>query len=204
MNRRLPLILVAGVLVLCVIGVIVVGVTAGSSFGAVAYSVDGTKVSQQTVNDDLKALAGHPTLAKDFFGVNPFKTTDGAVASSGAASWLTLRVELDVLRSSTVTKPTAAELQQARSSTLSQLQSDANIHREFLALPRAMQDAIVEINLYAAAAQNSSAQSRQITRAFRHAHVTVDPKYGFWNAKRLTVCPPTGCPAASGTSSSGG
>ena len=91
MNRRLPLILVAGVLVLCLVGVIVAGISAGSGFGAVAYTVGDTKVSQQTVNDDLRALAENNKFAITALAPK-FRTTDGAVDSSGAADWLTIEI----------------------------------------------------------------------------------------------------------------
>jgi hypothetical protein len=204
MNRRLPLILVAGVLALCLIGVIVVGATAGSGFGAVAYTVDDSRVSQVSVKDDLAALADHPKLASGVFGVDPFATTAGAVSSTGAASWLTLRVELDILRAAPGAKPSASDLTAARKSLLDQLKSSPTVRRDFLGLPSSMQDAIVEINVYSAAAQSSPARNRQLARAIKRAHVTVDPKYGFWNRKRLAVCPPTGCPAPSASASAGG
>src|SRR3954451_20511685 len=91
MNRRLPLILVAGVLVACLVGVILAGITAGSGFGAVAYTVGDTKVSQQTVNDDLKALAEHNKFAMTALAPK-FRSTDGAVDASGAADWLTIEI----------------------------------------------------------------------------------------------------------------
>ena len=39
--------------------------------------------------------------------------------------------------------------------------------------------------------------SSAMGRALKRAHVTVDPRYGRWNAKRAIVCAPNGCPPAS-------
>ncbi len=91
MNRRLPLILVAGLLALCVIGVIVVGVDTGSGLGAVAYTVGDTKVSQRSVNADLQALAEDNQFSTQNIAAT-FRTTNGAVASSAAADWLTIEI----------------------------------------------------------------------------------------------------------------
>ncbi len=41
-------------------------------------------------------------------------------------------------------------------------------------------------------------------KALKGVDVTVDPKYGFWSASQRKVCPPTGCPKQSASSSAGG
>lgn len=189
MNRRLPLILVAGVLVLCVIGVVVVGVNAGSGFGAVAYTVGDTKVSQQTVNDDLRNLADHNSFAT--MAIAPqFRTTDGAVNSSGAADWLTVEIYRTVGNdwlAARDQKITAADRKDALDSVVGQ--AGPSFERELRKLPRDMQDRLLDV---------LAMQTRVKTAAFKGVKITVDPKYGFWNPKRLAVCPPTGCPATSG------
>ena len=198
MNRRLPLILVAGVLALCVVGVIVVGVDAGSSFGAVAYTVNGTKVSQQSVNADLRTLAEHDDFSTQNIAAT-FRTTNGAVSSSAAADWLT--VEIYRQRGSQILAKRGEPITESqRKAVIAAVvaQGGASFRDGLKALPKGLQQRLADILVI----------QQKVTgaKAFTGAHVTVDPKYGFWSARRRQVCPPTGCRAAassSGSSSSG-
>jgi hypothetical protein len=61
-------------------------------------------------------------------------------------------------------------------------------------LPTDLQDRLADVLVLQSALPSSG---------LKGADVTVDPKYGFWNAKQGRVCPPTGCPAASASASSG-
>ena len=56
-RRRLAFASIAVVIVLCVIGVSIVAVAAGGS--ALAYEVNGSRTSQETVDDQLDGLADH-------------------------------------------------------------------------------------------------------------------------------------------------
>jgi hypothetical protein len=190
MNRRLPLILVAGVLVLCLVGVILAGISAGSGFGAVAYTVGDTKVSQQSVNDDLKALADNNKFAITALAPE-FRTTDGAVNSSGAADWLTVEIFRQV-GSDALAKRHQKISDGDRNTALANVVSQAGPSFRTLLrkLPVGLQRRLLDV---------LALQSRVKTAAFKGVHITVDPKYGFWNAKRFAVCPPTGCPKASST-----
>jgi len=195
MNRRLPLILVAGVLALCVIGVIVVGATAGSGFGAVAYTVGDTKVSQREVSDDLKALADNNKFA--ITAIAPeFRTTDGAVNSAGAADWLTVAIYRQV-GTDALAKQGEKITDSDRKTALANVSSQAgpSFETELRKLPASLQRRLGDV---------LALQSRVKTSAFKGVHITVDPKYGFWNAKRYAVCPPTGCPKASASAAAGG
>jgi hypothetical protein len=194
MNRRLPLLLVAGVLALCLVGVVVVGVTAGSGFGAVAYTVDGTKVSQQSVNDDLATLADHDTFATQTVAAT-FRATPGAVTSAGAADWLTIEIyrQLGTRRlAAKGVRITAANRKAAVAAVVAQ--SGPAFATQLRALPTDLQDRLADVLVLQSALPSSG---------LKGADVTVDPKYGFWNAKQGRVCPPTGCPAASASASSG-
>jgi hypothetical protein len=190
MNRRLPLILVAGALVLCLVGVILVGISAGSGFGAVAYTVGDTKVSQQAVNDDLKALADNNKFALAALAPE-FRTTDGAVNSSGAADWLTVEIYRQV-GSDALAKRNEKITDGDRKTALANIVSQAgpSFRTQLRKLPVGLQRRLLDL---------LALQSRVTTAAFKGVHITVDPKYGFWNAKTFQVCPPTGCPKASAT-----
>ena len=195
MNRRLPLILVAGVLVLCLVGVILAGISAGSGFGAVAYTVGDTKVLQQSVNDDLKALADNNKFATTALAPE-FKTTYGAVNSSGAADWLTVEIFRQV-GSDALAKQHQKITDDDRNTALANVVSQAGPSFRTLLrkLPGGLQRRLLDV---------LALQSRVKAAAFKGVHITVDPKYGFWNAKRLAVCPPTGCPSAAASSTTGG
>jgi len=195
MNRRLPLILVAGVLVLCLVGVILAGISAGSGFGAVAYTVGDTKVSQQTVNNDLRALAENNKFAITALAPK-FRTTDGAVDSSGAADWLTIEIYRQV-GSDALAKRNEKITESDRNTALANVVSQAgpSFRTELRKLPVGLQRRLLDV---------LALQSRVKTSAFKGVHITVDPKYGFWNAKTFAVCPPTGCPKAAASSSAGG
>jgi hypothetical protein len=194
MNRRLPLILVAAVLVLCAIGVIIVGVDAGSGFGAVAYTVGDTKVSQQTVNNDLKALAEHNDFPLAAFAAK-FRTTDGAVNSTGAAQWLSIEIyrhiASDVLARQGK-KITDADRKDAVAAIASQ--SGPTFEKLLRKLPDGLQRRLEDVLVLQTRFQNTN---------LGKPHVTVDPKYGFWSRKNLAVCPPTGCPKAASSSTGG-
>jgi hypothetical protein len=194
MNRRLPLILVAGVLVLCVIGAIVVGVTAGSSFGAVAYTVGDTKVSQQDVNNDLKALAHNNAFPLAAFA-EKFRTTDGAVDSTGAAQWLSIEIYRQIASDYLARqgkKISDADRKDAVAAVAAQ--SGPTFEKLLRKLPGDLQRRLEDVLVLQSTLQNAN---------LGKPHVTVDPKYGFWSRKKLAVCPPTGCPAASASSTGG-
>lgn len=193
MNRRLPLILVAGVLVLCLVGVILAGISAGSGFGAVAYTVGDTKVSQQSVNDDLKALAEQDTFAKNFLSQS-FQTTDGAVDATGAAGWLTYEIYRTVGVQALAKQGKKVTEEQRQAAVEEQVnQSGPSFRAAFDKLPKDLRNRLFDLLVVG-----------QRVKALKAAHITVDPKYGFWNAKRQIVCPPTGCPAPAASASSSG
>ncbi len=99
MKRRLPLIFVAVVTVICLVAASVAAVASGVNGSAVAYQVNGTKVSQATVDQDLKALAdaAYQSKVKQVFAAAA-GTTDGAVSSSFTATWLDLQIRNELFR----------------------------------------------------------------------------------------------------------
>lgn len=219
MSRRIdslnwPLVLVSAIAVVAVVGAIVVGVAAGDGFSAVAYTVNDTKVSQHTVDGQLRSLADHNAFSGPVFGANNvFKTSSSAVSGAGSASWLTIQIELDVVHTALAERgaaPSKAQLAAARTSLLAnfaQAQVGVDLRSEFGKLPRSLQDDVVEFVAVQSVVKASTVLNAAVVKALRRADVSVDPKYGFWSAKRQEVCPPTGCPratASSGSSSSGG
>lgn len=192
---RLPLLLVAAVLVVCLVGVVLAGVSMGSGFSAVAYTVGDTKVSQRTVDADLRTLAEHNTFATQSIAAN-FRTTPGAVDATGAASWLTIEiyrtVGLDWLAKQGE-RITEAKRQAVLANLVSQ--SGPSFRTQLRTLPAALQRKILDVLVMQTDVQST---------AFEGVRITVDPKYGHWSAKQRQVCPPTGCPSTTGASGTSG
>jgi hypothetical protein len=188
MKRRLPLIAVAVVIVLCVVGVAVAAAASGGS--ALAYEVNGTRVSQSTVNDELDWLSGNQGLAANVQqngGV--LSATNGSITSSVSARWLTQRIQADLMRDAAdqrgVTVPKATE---------NRLRSQ--YEKRFPKAPSSVIDVLVdgsrETLLAALGIDTETKQQAFFRSAQRKAAVYVNPVYGTWRGLR-GVCPPTGC-----------
>jgi|tagenome__1003787_1003787.scaffolds.fasta_scaffold20540855_2 hypothetical protein len=185
MKRRLPLIFVAAVTVIGVVVAVVAIVVAGVGGSAVAYTVNGTKVSQKTIDDQLDELAASKA-AKQSARQQGKAVSDSSVSPQITASVLTQRIALDLLRDTAQRRKVAvsaadraAALRSARQqlpglpASYVRLQADLGAHQRALGL-------------------DQTGFSALLGRAFRRADVTVDPRYGRWNP-RQGVCPTTGC-----------
>jgi SurA N-terminal domain len=200
MKRRLPLIFVAVVTVACLAAASIAAVASGVSGSAVAYTVNGTKVSQSTVNDQLKELADRDAKsAVETLFQQSLATTDGAVDSNAAATWIDFQIRHELFRQAAADANVtvgAAERAAVAKTIEAQLESQQAKFR-LADLPRSLRDAFVDSNAYQAALKldTDAKLSAFLTKAFRTADVTVDPRYGRWNP-RQGVCPPTGCAPA--------
>jgi hypothetical protein len=182
-RRRLALASIAVVTVLCVVGVAVLAVAAGGS--ALAYKVNGTQVSQRTVDAQLDEIAN----AK---GVNAsVRPTDGSVTSQVTATILTNRILRDLLRDAADRKGVKlsdADRKAGEQSATSQLGNNP------AQVPASYRKVIAETYAYANALgfTDNTALGQFVGRQIKRADIYVNPKYGFWNPRR-GVCPPTGC-----------
>lgn len=197
MKRRLPLILVSIVIVLCVVGAVVAGVAAGSGSGSVAYSVDGNKVSQAKIDDELSWFANSPTVQKSVAAQGgTLKRSHGSINADLAAGWLTQRIEADVLRSQARrSKVTVTDAQRA--------EVGKQVAARVKGAPASVRDTVIDLSAYVNALGFTSETELNsfFGQAFAKIDVTVDPRYGTWHP-RQGVCPPSGCAAPS--SSAGG
>jgi len=78
-----------------VIGLVVAAVAYGlTSGGPTAYSLRGTDVSQQSVDEELQALADNDALTASIkqSGAAPLSATEGSITAQTSAGWLALRV----------------------------------------------------------------------------------------------------------------
>jgi hypothetical protein len=197
MKRRLPLIFVAVVTVLCLVAASVAAVAAGVGGSPVAYRVNGTKVSQSTVDHQLKALADPDTATKvqKVFGQAP-TTSHGAVSSAFTATWLDLQIRNQLLHQGAEKAGTTLSDRdrEAQRPVLDKLLADNNIGFTVAALPLPLQRALLENYAYPVALglDTQAKVTAFFTAAVRKADIAIDPRYGFWSP-RNGVCPPTGC-----------
>ena len=202
MSRRLPLIFVAA---LTVIGVVVAGIAiaaSGVDGSAVAYRVNGTEVSQATVDHQLKEISDRHNAKNvaTLFGTSA-NATKGATNSSTTATWLTIQIRRELYRQAAAkanAKVSADDRAVVGRAFDQQLQT-GNAPFRLAELPRSLQDALLDILAYPAALglRTNAANTAFLTRAVRRSDISVDPRYGRWNARQAAVCPPTGCAAAS-------
>ena len=192
-TRKFALASIAVVTVICIVGVAVLAVAAGGS--ALAYKVNDTRVSQQTVDDQLKDIA-------ESKGINAsVKASPGSVNSTVAATIITNNILRDLLKGAADRKGvelTAADKAAGTSAVKSQLGTN------FDRVPASYRDVLVETYAYANALglSDSSALSAFAGREVKRADIYVNPRYGHWNPK-VGVCPPTGCQALSQSPSGG-
>jgi hypothetical protein len=186
MNRRLPLIFVAAI---TLIGVVVAGVAiAASGVGGspVAYGVNGTEVSQKTVDHELKWLASNSQVAKAIKQQGG-TANDGSIDSKFSANWLTQRIQTELLRQAGARRNVVVP-----ASTRTQLEQQ--LRKRYPHAPASAIDVLVDGNAYLGALgiDSNAKQSTFFRSALRRAHITVDPRYGRWNPSQ-GVCAPTGC-----------
>jgi hypothetical protein len=202
MSRRLPLIFVA---VITVIGVVVAGVAiaaSGVSGSPVGYAVNGTEVSQATVDHQLKEIADSDakSAVETLFGT-AVSTTKGAVSSTVTATWLNLQIRRELYRQAAAkakTKVGAAE-RAAQRRVIDQQLAGNNAKFRLADLPKAIQVALIDDFAYPVALglDSDAALGTFVQRALRRADVRVDPRYGTWSP-RQGVCATTGCGTTAG------
>jgi hypothetical protein len=190
MKRRLPLIFVAAVTAIGVIVALVAIAAAGVDGGAVAYTVNGTKVSQKTIDDQLDDVAGSEAAKQDARQQGTV-VSDSYVSPQITASVLTQRIALDLLRD-------AANRRDVAVSASNRAAALRSVRQQLQGLP----SSYVRLQADLAAHQRAlgldeTALSTLLGRAFRRADVTVDPRYGRWNPSE-GVCPTTGCASSAG------
>ena len=159
--------------------------------------MNGTEVSQATVDHELKEIAGADakSAVETLFGTT-VRTTKGAVGSTVTATWLNLQIRRELYRQAAAkakTKVGAAE-RAAQGKVIDQQLAANNAKFRLADLPKAIRESLVDDFAYPVALglDSDAALGTFVQRALRRADVSVDPRYGTWNP-RLGVCAPTGC-----------
>jgi hypothetical protein len=191
MNRRLPVIAVAVVVILCIVGVSIAAVAAGGQ--SLAYQVNGNRVSQRDFDDLLDEIGNSK-------GVKGQNQPDGTVSSTVTANVMNVSILRDLLRDAAQKRGvelSEADRQAGKQAAAAQVSN-------FDQSPSAYQSLLTELFGYANALglTDATALNTFLGKQIRQADVYVNPRYGRWST-RSGVCPPTGCPSAS-TQSSGG
>jgi len=179
-RRRVALASIAVVTVLCVVGVSILAVAAGGS--ALAYEVNGTRLSQHDFDQQLDDIANAKVTARS-------SSTPGSVSSKVSAQVLTTNIVVQILRDTAARRNvdvTDADRAQAKQTIGGQLD----------AYPASYRDLQIELqaHLLALGLDSTDKVTAFLNQAVKRADVRVDPRYGFWNPK-YGVCPPTGCAA---------
>jgi hypothetical protein len=160
---------------------------------AVGLRVNHHEVSRQTLDDELEDFADSPAFASSYAqSGTEFKTSKGALNSIATAQWLAFRVQktlAEQILERRGVKVTSDNVRSAR----------ATLKRQGT-LEGLSGDAATQLSEYQAAvskltnnAGSPSAAATAVRRAARRAHVTIDPRYGSWNDRRVGICPATGC-----------
>jgi hypothetical protein len=190
---------------LAVLAALVVGAAGCGSNDISALTVNGHKTSQKTVDDDLKALrdnAAFRTLA-DRDAANGglvVSKNPATVTSALSAVWLTNLAQDELIKSALANrhvKVGAAE----RAEATKQVQQDFGTKAVFDAFPKFFRDEAIARRARALALANDAGADLTtqdgvntlvaiLTKIGRKADVTVDPRYGTWNPRRLAVTPP--------------
>ncbi len=186
-RRRLALVSVAVVTVLALVGVSILAVAAGGS--ALAYEVNGNRVSQDTVDGVLHDVAD--SVSSSGSANQTVSQSEGSVSSQVSSQILTTSILRDVLRDAAHRRGkqlTAADRAAGKATAKSQLGANAG------QVPDSYRTIVEETYAYANALGLSSTDALNtfVTRELKRTDVYVNPRYGTWNP-RYGVCPPTGC-----------
>ena len=183
-RRRLALASVAVVTVLCLVGVSILAVAAGGS--ALAYEVNGKRVSQGTVDDQLDGLANNDTTKS-------VSRSTGSVDSTTTARLLNTNIVVNLLQSAAEKR--GVELTDADRKA-GEATARTTVGDSFDQLPGSYQSLLTELYSYtnALGLTDDTAINTFLGPRITKADVHVNPRYGFWNP-RYGVCPPIGCQA---------
>ena len=189
MSRRcLAYASIAVVAVLCLVGVAIVAVAAGGT--ALAYQVNGTRVSQRDFDKQLDEIANTKATKQ-------VSHTDGSIDSGTAAQVMNVNILRDILRDVADQRGTKlSDADRTAGTTAAKSQLGAN----YANAPTRYRSTVAELVAYANALglKSSDALNAFLTEQALKAHVYVNPRYGQWRPRQGGVCPPSGCPVSGG------
>ena len=190
--------------ILVVVGVIIAVVGLGTD-GSTAITVGDTKLSQQTLNDDLRAVAENERLSKAI-GAQNVSVAPGSVNADATVSLGSLWIQAQLARRILDRKGEHITAND-RSTGHDSLASTA-FGPPLRTFPRGLRTRLTDEFAALAAldrvAPDASTATRLLRREAKSAGVSVDPVYGLYHPKRVQVgvYPTPATPSGSGSSGS--
>lgn len=197
MKQRLPLVLVSGVVVICLIGAIVAGVAAGSGFSPNAFRVYGSSVSQDDFNGELRDIADHPTVMQAVLGTS-VASTKGSITAEATTAWLGIRIPIELLRHLASVRHVSLSTSDRRTATRQLTATLSQVNLGVPQLPASARGILLDYFALRTKLKltDSTAYQNALNRSARAGHITIDPRYAQFGPRGL--CPPFGCPPAAG------
>jgi SurA-like protein len=190
---------------LVVLGALVVGAAGCGSSDISAFSVGGHEVSQSDINDELKALRDNQVFRQlaDRDAANGGLTVSehpNTVTSALSSAWVTNIIQ-DQFVQQAIAKRGVKVTADDRAAALSQAKQDFGTAAAFNAFPKFFRDRLVARRARALALASDAGADLTtqegvnalvdiLVATAKHDHVTVDPRYGTWDQKRLEVVAP--------------
>lgn len=180
------------------IGALAVALIGGDDVSPTAITVNGDRTTSATLDSELEGFSTSVFFQRVFAEQQaPVAFSgDGWINAFGTMRWLQFRTQSDLLQ--TMLERRGVPLTQAQINEMAQeLASDD--------ITTGMSEAAAnEVAVNQAADEQLSKQFQTeagyrsaVRRAARKLHVTVDPKYGRYDAKSLSFCSSLGCEAGS-------
>src|SRR5581483_5706686 len=183
------------------LGALVVGTTGCGATEISAVSVDGHHVSQSSVDDELKALRDNRQL-RDILDRQgqTVSETPSSVTSSISSGWVSAIVQDELIKIAMARRHVKVSASDHTSAVRSANQAFGS-KAVFDAFPKFFRDAFVARRARAIALAGDAGADLTtqdgvntlvavISKVARHTSVSVDPRYGTWNVKRLEVTAP--------------
>jgi hypothetical protein len=190
-RRRIAFASIAVVTVLCLVGVSVLAVAAGGS--ALAYEVNGTRVSQDDFDAQLHNISDEIAAAREKANQPESENPpDGTIVSSTTAALLNITILRALLRDAADAKGVKVTNDDRTAGEQAAQQSV----QSFSQAPLTYQKGLIELFAYANALglTDSDALNTFVAAQVKKADVYINPRYGTWSP-RTGVCAPTGCAA---------
>ncbi len=210
-RRSLGPVIALGLAAVVLIASIAVALIGGDDVSPVALTVNGTRTTSATLNNELDGFADS-TYFKNLYAQSqqPFTVSGGALNALATAQWLSFGVQTTLAESILTRRGTPLTASQI--DTTKQNLADGKI-TEGMSSSSAAQLAEFDASRTAVIKELGSygAYRRAMRREAKRTDITLDPKYGRWSAQKLWFCQPVGCqaggfsvvPAAQASSASG-
>jgi hypothetical protein len=169
----------------------VVGITGCDDVQSPAVTVDGTDISQSSVDDELHALRDNDALAAALAeSEEPLARSPGTINSMYASGWLTNIIVGEVV-SQQVDARDIAITDAQRDDARAQAPNAFPAPEVFDEFPEWFRDRFIDRVAEITALGEALGDQAALTELIQTASVDVDARYGTWSADEGRVVPPT-------------